>query len=507
MTVSGSLSGSFSGSGVATLVCTGSFSATFNGHALVSAGLSGKISAAFTGTAEATVTFECSGSFSAIFRGTGTATALRLPPVVAGPTLHGLSAQFLKNVGIEQRWRIKVEVHAAAGEFIADITEHVTAGSVTVDETAEIRRTCQLTLDGDPSLVPPQVLTNDRLSVAEMLHPAKGNELWIYRGLQYDDNTTEFAQLGVFRMSKPQIVDDGAELTITINGNDRASVVARLSWQKPYTLNQTVANILGNPGGNLAAVVQETLSYLLQGGSGGPNIYPNLQFNLSSDFAFFGTGIPFTYPVTTFGANPDSNSDPMSDLITFVAAAGAELFFDVQGNVVLRPIVNPLTSTVIDSIHFVEGENCTMDQLTRTLDETSAYNGVVLYCNGTGAAGPFVARAWDTNADSATYYLGPWGQSPYVMTTVLIPAGGDSLNVAENKGFHMALQQLQLILGSFDSISFNTIPNPALREGDCVQVTRDRMQVEDPYVISQMTIPLDPESDMSITCRPRIQAA
>lgn len=500
MAVSGSLAGSFSLEGEAAIECTGSIVASFASQGLVSAGVHGQIKGGFTLSAVAEVTFVCTGEISGTFSATATAVALR-PAPVPGTTLHGLSATFLKAVTKEQRWKIKVEVHQAAGPFIADITQHVTAGSVTVDETAEIRRTCQLTLDGDPSLVPPQVLTNNKMSIGEMLHPAKANELWIFRGVEYPDSTTEFAQLGVFRMSKPEIVDDGQNITITINGNDRASVVARLSWQKPYTLNATTSNVLGNPGGNLAAVVQQTLQFLIG------DIYPNLMYHLSSDFAFYGTNIPFTYPVTTFGASPTSNSDPMSDLITFVAAAGAELFFDVQGNVVLRPIVNPLTTTVLDSVQFVEGENCTMDQLTRTLDETTAYNGVILYCQGTGAAGPQRVAVWDTNADSPTYYKGPWGEVPYVMTTTLIPAGGDSQVVVQQKGFQMASQQLQLILGSFDSISFNTIPNPALQEGDCIQVQRDRLQVADAYVISGMTIPLDPETDMSVTCRPRIQAA
>jgi hypothetical protein len=236
-------------------------------------------------------------------------------------------------------------------------------------------------------------------------------------------------------------------------------------------------------------------------------MYPNLVYHLSeSSFTFAGSTVPFTYPITTWGGDPSNPSDPMSDLATFVAAAGAELFFDVQGNVVLRPIINPETTVVVDAVHFKEGANCTVIDLARTIDETTAYNGVILYCNGTGSALPFVVKVWDLNQDSPTYYLGPWGQVAYRMTTTLIPAGSDSFTIAQQKGFYMAYQQLQLLLGSMDVLTIDTIPNPALQEGDCLFIERDRMQVSDPYVISRMTIPLDPQSQQQISFRPRIQA-
>lgn len=423
-------------------------------------------------------------------------------------TLHGLSADFLTAVATDHRWVIKVEVRTAAGDLVADISDSVDGGSITVDETAKIRRTCTLTITGDPSLVPPQVLIDDPLSTIDMLHPAKANELWIYRGVRYLNGDEEFAQLGVFRMSKPTLVDSGSSIGFTINGNDRASVVSRLTWQKPFTLNVSDTNPTGAPGANLAAAVYTVLNYLFTNEGTSASIYPNISYDkLSSDFAFYETDIPFTYPITTWGGDPSNPSDPMSDLATFVAAAGAELFFDVVGDPVLRPIARPSLQSVVDSVHFKEGLNCTVVDLQRTIDETTAYNGVILYCNGTGTALPFVMPVWDVNQDSPTYYLGPWGQVGYRMTTTLIPAGTDSLQLAQQKAFQMADRQLQLILGSMDVVSIDTTPNPALQEGDCLLVERDRMKVSDPYVISSMTIPLDPQSSQKINFRPQVNTS
>lgn len=408
------------------------------------------------------------------------------PTVIPGPSLHGLSADFVAAMGTDHQWILKVEVWNA-DVFLQDITSYVTAGSVSVDETAEIRRTCTLTVAGIPALIPQYL--------GDLLHPASCNELHISRGVVYADGTTEFAQLGVFRMTKPVITDDDVNPTITINGQDRASVVARMSWQAPYTIPA---------GNNIAAAIQQAMNSRL----------PFLQYNFQNitvstqDEAGQTFGTPFTYNTLVLGADmvtgSGETSDPMEDLIIFAASAGCELFFDVYGVCTLRPIINPLTTDVIDLVHFVEGANCTMTTVTETLDESAACNGVIVYCNGTGAALPFVVSVWDTNPGSPTYYLGPWGQVPYIITTTVLPTATQSAAVARAAAQNYAYGQLQLILGAFDDVSLTAVPNPALREGDCVQVTRTRVRIDDPYVISTMTIPLDPLAEMDITFRPRV---
>jgi hypothetical protein len=214
----------------------------------------------------------------------------------------------------------------------------------------------------------------------------------------------------------------------------------------------------------------------------------------------------FSFPATTLGATPSQAGDPMQDFITFAANAGAELFFDPLGNPILRLIVNPLTSQIIDDVSFVEGANCVMTSTGRTLDETTAKNGVILYCNGLGAVPPFVVSVWDTDSASPTYYLGKWGQRPYKMTTTAIPSGADTLQQAQAKALTAAYGQLQLIGGAFDDVTLTTAPNPALREGDCVAVTRSRLKVSGGFVLSNFTVPLDAATSMPIGFRPRVQA-
>ena len=120
---------------------------------------------------------------------------------------------------------------------------------------------------------------------------------------------------------------------------------------------------------------------------------------------------------------------------------------------------------------------------------------------------------WDANPLSKTYYKGPWGEVPYPMTTMAIPAGVDTLQQAQAKAITMATNQLQLILGSFDDFNLTTVPNPALRGSRlCLLTLHSAIKVNADYVISNMTIPLGVGSsagddEMAVGFRPRIQAA
>lgn len=384
-------------------------------------------------------------------------------------TLHGLSDRFLAAIATTHTIKRQVLVRAQNGD-VTDITEWITAGSVSVDETRKIRRTCTLTPSGNPDLVPE--------NVTDLLHPASGNELVISRGVQYTDGTVEMAQLGVFRLTKPVFTDNGA-IMATINGQDRMGVVSRIDWQSPFVINA---------GNNMTTALAEAMN----------SRYPGLDYSGFQE-------IIFAFPNTTFGADPSSTGDPAQDFINFAGDAAAEIFFDVTGQPILRPVVNPLTSVIVDSTTFVEGVGW-VQSAGRTLDETSAYNGVILYCNGLGVTPPFVVKVWDTDPASPTYYLGDWGQVPKKMTTTTIPSGADDYPTANGKGLAAAYAQLQLVLGSFDDVVMTATVNAALREGDCVLAQRDRLGVSGGYVLSNFTIPLDAATGMSPGFRPRVQA-
>jgi hypothetical protein len=366
--------------------------------------------------------------------------------------IHGVSARFLNAVATDHDWVIKVEVHSPTGAFLADISGFITSGSVSVDETRAVRRTLALTIQGTVDLIPN--------NLSDLLHPATANELYVWRGVRYSSTPgdEEFAQLGIFRMTKPNITDDGATVTLTVSGQDRSSVISRIAWQAPYYVYASAFSGL-----TMGQVLRQAIA----------SRYPGLDLSQVDPY----NSINFSFPGITWGQNPSSGGgDPMSDFITFAGQAGAELFFDPLGRPVLRLIRNPLTTQVIDGTSFVEGVNgVVMTSAQRTLDESTAFNGLILYCNGNGDAQPFVVKVWDQNINSETFYRGAWGEVPYTMTTLLIPSGAESLAQAQVRAITMATNQLQLILGTFDDVSLTCVPNPALWEGDCMAVQRARM--------------------------------
>lgn len=384
-------------------------------------------------------------------------------------SLHGLSDRFLAAIASTHTLARQVLVQAPNGD-VTDITSFITAGSVSVDETRKIRRTCVLTPSGDPDLVPE--------NAGDLLHPASGNELIVKRGVKYPDGSTEMAQLGVFRLTKP-VFNDNGQIAATINGQDRMGVVSRIDWQSPFVINA---------GSSITTALAEAMDSRFAG----------------LDYAGF-QEITFAFPATTFGADPSQQGDPAQDFINFAGDAAAEIFFDVFGQPQLRLIQNPLTSVIVDSTTFVESVGW-MSNTGRTLDETTAFNGVILYCNGFGVTPPFKVEVWDTDPASPSYYLGRWGQVPKKMTTTTIPSGADDFSTANGKALASAYGQLQLVLGSFDDVIATTSVNAALREGDCTAAQRDRLGVNGGYVISNMQIPLDAPTGMMTGFRPRVQA-
>lgn len=391
--------------------------------------------------------------------------------------MYPVSARFKAAVAGVHTAVAKVEVRNNNGILLLDVTQYLqTGGTISADETRQVRRTGSLTLGGLPlSLIPD--------NEGDLLHPSSGNELWVYRGIQYSDGTDEFAQLGVFRMTKPVLTDSGDSVTMAFSLQDRSSFISRTSWLTPYVIAA---------GTNLGTALKAALA------SRWPAAATPLTYNFAPTTA--------VVPATTWGASPGQTNDPMADMIKLASdCAGMELFFDWGGVPTLRSIPDPTTSPVVAT--FVESPTCPMTSLQRSLDETQQYNGVQLYCNGTGAAGPFVVTVWDTDPTSKTYYLGPWGQSPYQMTTTSIPVDPQTLSQAQAQATTSAQAQLQLILKAFDATQLEAAPDPSWAEGDCATLVRARLKVNGNYVMSALTIPLDPESAETIVNRPQRQTS
>jgi hypothetical protein len=274
----------------------------------------------------------------------------------------------------------------------------------------------------------------------------------------------EIVPLGAFMLSKAEVKDSvGGSPSISLDGYDFSRRVQRDKFTDTYTVDQ---------GTNISDAIQTILQ----------RTFPGVDYDLAT---------------TTMTANSpivyDANSDPWQACQDLAASAGFEVFFDVNGNVKLAPPadINHLPAPVFS---YIEGQGCTMLDLSNTFTDDPGYNGVVLTGEAAGDDTPPVRSiVWDDEPSSPTYYKGPYGAVPMFVTdsTVTTQADADTAAAA----------QLNLVLGFSSQLSISTTVNPALDANDVVQIQRERSGVNDKYAIDTLTIPMRANTAASIGLR------
>lgn len=346
-----------------------------------------------------------------------------------------------------------VEVYDA-GELIGTLP--VLAGGVTVDATAAIRRSLDVTVvDDDGSWLP--------VTETSALTPY-GNEVRPYRGILLPSGDVEYVPLGVFGISAANVTDTGNGVTIQVQGYDRARRVQRARWTDPYVIAA---------GTNYATAIQDLIANRLPG----------------TIFSFMLT--TRTTPLLVLGVERDH--DPWKLAQEMAAALGAELFFDADGVCVLRPEPDPATAPV--SWSYAEGEEAMILGVKRSLSDEGAYNHVVVTGESTSNTAPVRGEARDEDPASPTYYLGDFGDVPFFVTSRYVTSSAMAVDAAE------AL--LLRVRSLTERVSFPSIVNPAHEGSDVVTVVRAEAGVDDLYVLESFTIPLGATQAMEATTRKR----
>lgn len=340
---------------------------------------------------------------------------------------------------------------AGAGSLLytgADITK----GSVTVDVNNAIRRTCKLDfVDRTGALTP--------ATASDLLSPLTGNELKLYRGITYPTGGAELIPLGVFGISKVDVNDTPAGVTIAIEGYDRARRVQRAALTDTYRIAD---------GTNVATAIQALIASRVPG----------------LTYAFT------TTTVTTPGIVYKTGDDPWAKALALAASIGCDLYFDALGTCSLVPVPDPTTQPVSWTY---AGASTTVTKLSHGYVDVDTYNDFVVTGGGTGVATPVRAVAKDTNPQSPTYISGAYGDVVKVVSSNLITTAAQALTVAT------AL--LQRSIGVAERLTFDIIVNPAHDVGDVVRVTRGKVDAN--YVLDALTVPLDPSSAMVAVARRR----
>lgn len=364
--------------------------------------------------------------------------------------MYGITAAF--RAAITAGYRLATEVTIGSGGVVV-ATVPILGGTVTIDRTANTRRSCSLdvSVDGTP-LIPSTTDTG-------ALTPY-GNEIVIKAGVTYPDGTQELVPLGVFPISLVTITDLGTDVQMNLQGMDRSWIISQRKLKAPWTVTA---------GTNVNAAITALLS----------SVYAGLVTNLAPTAA--------TVPAAAF----KEGDDPWAAALTLATAGGVELFFDGWGVLVGRPIPDPATQPVTWT--YAEGPTSTVKEIVRELTRSGVYNDFIVSGTGTGVTPPVRGEAEDTDPTSPTYVSGLYGDVPLFTSSSLVTTAGSAATAAANL---LAAQK-----GALSRMKLTVVPNPGHDCDDVITVKRARINVDGNYVVDQVRHTLGHGGATELTCR------
>lgn len=353
-----------------------------------------------------------------------------------------LSAKFagILAAGAGYQMVARLEVLNPAGAVILDSASstvlNVVGGSIDVSGTASFRRTISDLAVVDPtfSLVP--------RSKTDFFSPAANNELRISIGALID-GVPEYIPQGIFHLDGAKVEDSAAGLTITLTAYDRARKYSRSARVTPKRFLAS-----GDPTWPGGWPVYQAIISLLQ------DAYPGTLLISDSPTALL--------PEQTL-MNGD---DPWDACRSFAEAIGYEIFFDRYGDCRLQTVANPNDPNLAVSWAYAEGGGGLIG-VTRDQSNEGVFNGCAVTGMNPSNGSPVRSdMMWDTDPQSATYYLGPYGKVPQFIQSDKVRdlAAANAMATAkvnENKGL-------------VEGVEFSIVPNPAIDPGDGVKLTRVR---------------------------------
>ena len=295
----------------------------------------------------------------------------------------------------------------------------IKSGNISIDRNADIRRSGTITF------------ASDDINLVG-LEPT-GLEINIRSGVRYNNGDSELVSLGWFR-TETYVTQDGVSKEMTMDLFDRAKV-----YQDIQTYSDSDRS---------GTTVLQTVTSL-------------------TNYAFFGLGYT---PTTIWDSSFDQGkklpggsvaSGTYLDAMNMVALTLAgEFYFDANGAQVFGviPGVSPVFTDNTSVWDIDVGETGVLVSANLTRTRANTYNGVSVL-GATAETGTRVfAIAEDVNAASPTYFSGPFGKK-----TLRIES--DTLTT-KKACYAAATSQLQNLTGLSRKVSFTSLWNPALQEGD-----------------------------------------
>lgn len=354
--------------------------------------------------------------------------------------MYPVSDRFLARLAESHTPVTQVQLFLTTGEVV-DL-EH-TGGSVTVDRSQAIRRTCSITVP-DPAVIP--------RTPADQL-ATYGATLRVARGVEYGDGSQELVPLGVFRLDS--VDGDVTEGPVTLQGKDLSARVADDKFTARYQASGTVVSAI-------TGLIRRTI------------IGADIQALIDDE------------PIGSRWF--DVEADPWEGCREIAAAAGAEVYCNADGIFVISTLPE-LTET--DPVWAVEAtEGGVYISGSRAMSSDGVYNGVLARGENTSDGIPPVQYlAVDDDPSSPTYWSGPYGRRPMFYSSSTLTTTN-----ACQKAARLKLAEARAPNSSGD---ISSLPNPALEPGDVIRVTHED-GTRELHQIASFSVPLDIDGDFPI---------
>lgn len=378
-----------------------------------------------------------------------------------------------------------------AGSVIASTDPNVSPtigatlkGSVTRDATASIRGRATFTIVDPTGELAPSMPT-------DLLSSVSGHEFSVAIGI-VTVNGVEWIPQGIFGIAETSTSDSPAGIEITVTGYDRSRKIQRNKFIEAAMIpavglayNAAQRVIPTNTGvGSLVNFIDAIEGLVLDRLPG---------------TTFISTPTEFNVPDVFF----DSQADPWAEATKLAESIGYEIFFDILGNCVIRPI--PELDSAAMSWFFVEGETATVTDLTTVSSNEAVYNVEVVTGESTTGITPARAVAADVDPTSSTYS----GYHSSTQTFDNTPYGAnidftvDSRILTDIQAGQAAAARLRALKGLSRQVTVNTTTIPQLQEQDVIHITRNASNLDTHFIIQSLTIPFSGVDKMSIITRIR----
>lgn len=333
----------------------------------------------------------------------------------------------------------------------------VVAGSVTVDQTDDVRRQGTLTL-ADSDVLPLDVVARatDR------------REITVWLGAVDDDEQEHWWPQGIFTMTEPRAgFDAEGRLTSTVTIHDRSFAIKLASTDRRWTAPK---------GESIVAACVSALAY----------VAPDVPVHIPDDPGF-------TAATDLVLAEP--GDDVWQRCRDYLASMGLDLHVDVEGRIVAPSITDPATT---DTVRRLEpGDGCTLLSLDTSCSTADIVNVIVcpwevhheVGAIGTGFEAPDPVQGPTGGMGYAEDVDGPTGTAlfgkrvrKYQGDTSVIRSQAHADAAAHSELINRRDLQASIALGM--------VPDPRLDVGQAVHVVHPDLAVDSRYRITQLTFDL-----------------